>query len=84
MQEYVFRNTTMHDGYIATGHFNTYLRGMIFDSYAGKCRVQAAGEHNCLLLAPDARTSLVSGALACAHARPLHMCVPWAVDRLDR
>lgn len=42
LQEHVFRNTTVPhhllnlDGYISTGHFNTFLRGNFFDSFAGE------------------------------------------------
>lgn len=42
LQEHVFRNTTVPhhllnlNGYISTGHFNTFLRGNFFDSFAGK------------------------------------------------
>lgn len=42
LQEHVFRNTTVPhhllnlNGYISTGHFNTFLRGNFFDSFAGE------------------------------------------------
>lgn len=77
----------MHDGYIATGHFNTYLRGMMFDSYAGKCRVQVAGEHNCIHFhqTPGQQSPLISALCmvsgAHMHLHCLHIHAPHAYVR---